>query len=55
MRPIDFDVEVEMKQAPPPFDPRDYSAEELNLIEAALKLVQARQQAESALAPVGPE
>ncbi len=42
---MDFDPQEE-NSGQAAFDPRDYSAEELNLIEAALKLVQARQQVE---------
>ncbi len=43
VRPVDYDAAAEEKEANKPvFNPRDYSTEELDLIETALKLIVAR-------------
>jgi hypothetical protein len=53
-RAIDFDL-AEEKTSRPAFDPRNYTAEELRVIESVLKLVQAREQEKTLHAPIGPE
>jgi hypothetical protein len=46
VKPIDFDPNEERSEEPE-FNPRDYSAEELEVIEAALKLIVEKRRAES--------
>lgn len=53
IKPIDFDP-AEEKALQPAFNPRDYSTEELEAIEVALRIIQKRQR-EKTQAPVGPE
>jgi hypothetical protein len=53
VKPIDFDS-AEEKTSQPAFNPRDYSAEELQVIEAALRIVRARQQEKKLQAVVAP-
>ena len=54
LRPIDYDP-AEERAAIPPFNPRDYSADELEVIEAALKLIVQRRAEKALQAPLGPK
>lgn len=53
VKPIDFDP-AEEKALHPKFNPRDYSPDELRVIETALRLVQAKQQEKKLPLSFGP-